>query len=202
MIHSGEVSNQDLYIRLFEVYSEQNHSKPNQKNLTVPRAPSVFVVKTIRRRNTKQARDKPKQGVNVKQQKGSIRKLQLENIHQLHYTSKHNIISSKMDGIKKRKISDVESAISESSSQSPSYIGSSLGSDQSVDGDRMSESEPLSGQHRNYSVTFRLQEMYELLEEKWNEDNLNLAELENFSLQDFHMDDKPSTLGALDHDGT
>ena len=107
-----------------------------------------------------------------------------------------------MDGIKKRKISDVDSGISESSGQSPSFIGSSLGSDESVHSDRMSESEPLSGQHRNYSVTFRLQEMYGLLEGKWKGDNLNLAELENFSLQDFHMDDKPSTLEALDHNGT
>ena len=105
-----------------------------------------------------------------------------------------------MDGVKKRKIADVDNGISESSGQS--YCnGSSVGGNESVDSDRLSESEPLAGQQRNYSVSFRLQEMYGLFE-KWKGDNLNLAEFKNFSLQDFHMDDKPSTVGALDHNGT
>ena len=112
----------------------------------------------------------------------------------------------------KRKIADVDNGKSESSSES--YSTTSNGSvdiNEIVDTDRiflpsvggkLSESQPLDGQQRNYSVTFRLKEIYEQLENLWKIDNLNLAELEKFSLQDFHMDySSLSTLTALDHNG-
>ena len=103
----------------------------------------------------------------------------------------------------KRKIADVDNGKSESSSESYSTTSNgSVDSNEIVDRDRLSESKPLDGQQRNYSVTFRLKEIYEQLENLWKIDNLNLAELEKFSLQDFHMDySSLSTLTALDHNG-